>query len=255
MLFTALAVGVGVAKGAMNWYTQDQKRLEKIDEYDSQLKKIDLDKEIYKSGLDMDLNSNLTNLNNQIEATSINIEKTQDNQKTSLASGARTASDNSRIMNIEYATLIDSVKQNSGKAISSASNSGFRMSESANNLKKIAEKEGSSAISKFKIKSDLENYGSYESVRQQYENYNNQIESYQFNKSILSEQINTEEENYKTKLNNYEKGYNFNKSYITDQVNYLKTDGKTLTNLGGFVGLFSDAFSSYAPYYKPKKNV
>lgn len=118
------------------------------------------------------------------------------------------------------------------------------MAASASNLKKIAQKDGTQAISKFKIQSDLQNY-------QSYGNYNNQLEGYQFEKTVLSEKVETENENYKTKLENNTLQINNKKSYINSQIKDLE-DGSWLTHLGGVIGLGSDMFSSSAPYWEEK---
>jgi predicted nuclease with TOPRIM domain len=246
------ALAIGAVKGAFNWYTSNEKRKDSIADYEDQLTSLNIDNDVFKSNLKMSHDETLTTLSQNLEANSMEMENAQENQKSSLASGSKVSSESSKLMNIEYASLLDSVKQNTCTAIAIASNSGFRMASSANNLKKFAQKDGTQAISKFKIQSDLQNSQSYENVRQSYENYNDQLEGYQFEKTVLSGKVETENENYKTKLENNTLQINNKKSYINSQIKDLE-DGSWLTPLGGAIGLGSDMFSSSAPYWKKNK--
>lgn len=252
-LIATTALVLGAAKGIMNMWSNEVEREDTIAEYNTQLDYLKADKIRFKKNNEKDRKIALNAIDDQISANDRSLENTKEMQTSNLASGSMVASENSKVMNIEYAELLNSVKQNSGSATASAASSGFRMAASAMNTKKVVDRAGTSAINKFKVQSDLQNYSSYEDVRSNYENANNQIESFKQQKSILERKINETNDQFDRKFNEYNIEAARKKTYMDEQIEYLDGEGKWLSRIGGVVGTGADMLNAYAPYYTSKK--
>lgn len=205
--------------------TQQVERVDQIKEYENSLSNLKNSKATSDYKLLSAFNEKSTDLNNSITAISKSIENTTETRDTSLKTGSNSAAGTSQVATLNYATLLNTVKNNEGTGLANAAASGFRMQNSALNTYATAKSNGASSIQSFKLQTDLQNNSNYASIASNYTQANYQIESYQFQKQVNTEKLKTAEEVYKTTKQLSDQDYNTKKSYISKQVDYLENEG------------------------------
>lgn len=223
--------------GASSMVSANAERKDKIKDYQQNLSTLADNKAISDNNALSTFNSNKSTLNNSIEAISNSIEDTTDTRNTSLATGSTAAHGTSELATLNYATLLGTVKQNEGVGLAKAASSGFRMSDSALNTYSIAKSNGDTSVQSFKLQTDLANNSNYASIAANYTNANNQIDSYQFQKTVNETKLATTKTDYATSKNLSQTAYDTQKTYIDKQINYLDGEGKWTSWVTGLLEL------------------
>jgi len=235
----------GALSGISSIITQQTDRLDKISDYKYSLSTLEDSKKISDNTALSTFNNKKTDLNNSITAISMSIEDTTESRDTSLKTGANAAAGTSQVATLNYATLLGTVKNNEGTGLANAANSGFRMSDSALNTYAIAKTNGATSVQSFRLQTDLQNNSNYSSIAANYTNANNQIESYQFQKQVNEESLQTVKDQYKTSKALSDAVYKTKKSYISNQVNYLENEGKWSSIGTGILNLAGQTIMGY----------
>lgn len=237
---------LALGSGALSWYSKDQQRRDQIDEYNNQLEGLNNDYNHSLSTLEQNYNKDQRKLDNAITALDTQIGQEKDNQNRNYQVGSKAAAENSDILNLEYSRLLAESSNNEGIATSNSATSGFRLSDSALNLKQIAKNTNSKALQSFKLKADLQNSQSYNSVASSYIDSANKIQNYQFLR-----QSNVQDKKDSTSIYNENKNYlnseyQRKSNYIQDQVDYLDNQGFWATLFGSAVSTGASTVNAWS---------